>query len=170
MKIEIGKIEEPIEWTVVEEDEKRVIAIAEKGIIVRPFDDVMNKGIKKIFWENSDLNQYLNNDFLKNFSDLEKQKIIEISIPSIADIERWMPKRSDKVCQPTDYAIRRGASKYGYDGEGCVYWLSDTGRRKGLSATVILANGVIYQSAYMYAENVCVRPMIIIRKEIRKWE
>lgn len=35
-----------------------------------------------------------------------------------------------------------------------------------MSATVVLANGKIYQSAYLAASNVCVRPVIeIVEKE-----
>lgn len=69
---------------------------------------------------------------------------------------------------PTKYARENGAAvfKNSDSALSCVYWLADTERKAGMSATVVLANGKIYQSAYLAASNVCVRPVIeIVEKE-----
>ena len=148
--------------------------IASKCIDVVPFicaDNTQDLYIQS-FYEDSYIKKWLNEVFIKEFfSEQEREKIISVSIPSIHQMEKWFPEEFDRICEPTKFAIDNGATVFNNhtNGKSCAYWLLDTGRMLGYSATVVLSNGKIYKSAYMSAPNVCVRPVIdIIRKE--RWE
>lgn len=170
---------EVLSWKLVEMAEgcgnhARLIAV--HGIAAVPFVDISkdqgrNKSRER-FYSDSDLKKWLNDTFLYDFFNEEERRYIKsVDIPSSEDIEKWFPKEYDRVCTPTKFAMDQGAAVYKNDisEKACAYWLSDTGRRKGMSAAVVLSNGKIYKSAYMNAGNVCVRPVIeVVRKEQRR--
>ena len=95
---------------------------------------------------------------------MEQAKLMEISIPTIEQLLSWFPNHIDRKCYASKQAILDGITLFPDSDNSCAYWLQDTGRRDGMSATVILPNGRIYQSAYMLADNVGVRPYIKMRK------
>lgn len=147
--------------------------IATRGLAVVPFVRISesqnaNK-LKTCFYSESYLKKWLNTTFLQEyFSEDERKYIRSVDIPSSKDIEKWFPEEHDRICIPTQFAIDNNAVIFENNNslKTCVYWLSDTGRKVGMSATVILSNGKIYKSAYMAATNVCVRPVIeVARKE-----
>lgn len=168
--------QEYLSWDLVEmpetpNDYTRIIA--NQGIAVAPYVNISenqnaNK-LRKCSYENSDLKSWLNEVFLNTFFSEEERKIIKsINVPSVAEIEKWFPEEKDRKVFPTKYARENGAAvfKNSDSALSCVYWLADTERKAGMSATVVLANGKIYQSAYLAASNVCVRPVIeIVEKE-----
>ena len=70
-----------IEWTVEKTDGNTMLLITKDCIGYMPFDDKTND------WETSDLRRWLNDDFLDEFSDEEKSRIIETenTVPLIYD-------------------------------------------------------------------------------------
>lgn len=145
--------------------------IASKCIAVVPFScsSSPQELYKQSFYEDSYIRKWLHEVFIREFfNEQEKEKIINVSIPNIHQMEKWFPEEIDRICGPTKFSIDSGASVFNNhtNGKSCAYWLADTGRKPGYSSTVVLSNGKIYKSAYMSAPNVCVRPVIdIIRKE-----
>lgn len=177
-EIIIGRLPETndgIVWDCVEElldegDSLRLLS--REGLAVIPFENLLegqnaNK-LKNCYYQNSDLQKWLNGEFLElYFNPEERVKIKAVTIPTIEEILKWFPEKISRVCTPSYYARENGADVYhSYnDAEACVYWLADTGRKAGMSATVVMANGQIYKSAYLAATNVCVRPVIEVFRE-----
>lgn len=165
---------ETLSWDIMETTGKNYNCarlIATKCIAAVPFcrPDSPQELYKQSFYEESYIKKWLNEVFIKEFfSEQERERIINISLPDIHKMEEWFPWEIDRICEPTRFAIDDGADVFNnhIHNNSCTYWLLDTGRKPGYSATVVLSNGKIYKSAYMSARNVCVRPVIdIIRKE-----
>lgn len=168
--------DESLSWDLVEYDPFGNIAclISKHAVAAVPFLNLSRKQNggkwRDCYYSESDLKKWLEHTFLYEFfSEEERKKIQSVDIPNVSDIEKWFPEDCDRICTATQYAINNGAVIFKNNAtinESCVYWLSDTGRKAGMSASVVLSNGKIYKSAYMAADNVCVRPVIkVIRKE-----
>ena len=139
------------------------IFLAEKAVTAHCFHE--NFGKEKIYWESCSLHTWLQHDFLVDyFSETQRERIIEINIPTISQLLTWFPVQADRKCFASEQAVEDGIVLFAESGNSCTYWLQDTGRIDGMSATVVLPNGGIYQSAYMMADNVGVRPYVIISK------
>lgn len=163
--ISFGKYKDGKEilWSVVRQKTDSIILFSKQGICVHVYHSM--KKSRNCRWEESELCEWLHTEFIdKYFNQNEQHLIFDISIPSIDEITRWFPKREDRVCIASDEAMQNGAEIFCDDNNASVYWLRDTGRRKDLSATVVTASGIIYKSAYMPANNVCVRPIISVRR------
>lgn len=63
------------DWFVLEEKENRMLLITQKVIEKRPYHNVE----EKITWETSSIRDYLNHEFLQNFQEDERKKIIEVT-------------------------------------------------------------------------------------------
>lgn len=60
-----------INWRVLDVEENKALLLSEFILFYRPFNDVLGP----IHWDESTLRQYLNNEFLENFSPEEKARI-----------------------------------------------------------------------------------------------
>ncbi len=138
--------------------------ISQYGLGPVPYHQAKEKTTGDIVWENCSLKRWLTTVFIQRFSHDEKSRIIEISIPDIVWMSKWFPQKEDRICFPTDDALQCGAVSFDANGGACVYWLQDTGRLYGRSATVVRADGGFYPSAYLHANNVCVRPILKMRR------
>lgn len=143
-----------IHWQIVEQSDEKVLLLSRHGVMAVPFVD-------------PDLRQWLNTVFLETFfTQKERTVIASVRIPCADEIKRWFPEESERTCRSIRYPSDNRGGKHPYiSKETCVYWLSDTGRRPGKSASVVMAGGKIYKSAYMAADNVYVRPLIEINRE-----
>lgn len=163
--------QEKLSWINVEttklNDKEYLVLIASKGVATVPFHSmsgISGESNHEVYFDNSYLNKWLKEAFMYQFFDeRERSMIHSVSIPESMQIKKWFPVEYSRVCVPAAYAIHQGASVYNND--FCAYWLSDTGRRVGKSATVVMSNGKIYKSAYMLASNICVRPIIVVERK-----
>lgn len=169
---------EPIVWNYIENTiNNNIIYLAKDGVAVFPFRCISKERDDNIsrfcYYPDSDLQDWLNGDFLKQYFISEEQtRIKEIRIPSIEEIKKWLPTCVDRICFPSMEARNNGAEVFrSYNARStCVYWLADSGRKAGMSATVVMANGQIYKSAYLSATNVCVRPVIELWGKKEAWD
>lgn len=171
------KTREIIAWNFVESSDDgcdRLSYLAKEGVAVVPFQYLakgMNANkLSNCYYQNSDLQRWINGEFLElYFVPEEREKIKKVSIPTIDEIGKWLPQNADRICVPSNEARVNGAAVFSSynDMETCAYWLADTGRKAGMSATVVMADGSIYKSAYLAATNVCVRPIIEFFREER---
>lgn len=168
-----------IVWNYVDksEDASTAYFLSNEGIAVKPFMKLANgqdaNKLKNCYYISSDLQKWLNGEFLEEyFNPEERKRIKSVSIPTINNIVNWFPLEEYRVCMPSPMAKENGASVYSSynDLETCVYWLADTGRKAGMSATVVLADGKIYKSAYLATTNVCVRPVLEIIGGETQWD
>lgn len=164
--------DESMRWYYVggsSESESTVHLISIEGIATMPFmslHDGQNANQVRCYYQNSDIKRWIDEIFLiKYFSQVERESILDIYIPSARDIKKWFPDQQSRICIPSNIAKINGAETYrSYDNKYAgTYWLSDSGRKDGYSATVVMADGKIYRSAYLSATNVCVRPVITVK-------
>lgn len=154
------KTKNGITWFRVSNEENFDIYLAEKAVASKAF----NEKSRKTYWNSSSLKFWLEQFLDNSFTGSEKESIIKICIPTVNQIIEWFPVRQDRKCYASEGAMEDGISLFEDSNNACTYWLQDTGRRDGLSSTIVLANGVIYKSAYMAAKNVGVRPYIVQRR------
>ena len=132
---------EPIQWRVLDSEQGKILVISEKAIECKQF----HSKDKTVTWENSDLRQWLNNDFYQTaFSESERGYILlsnvssepnpknnidpgsntsdYIYIPSISEMQQYFKSNSDRKCVATKYAISRGAYAP-KDQNYCTWWL-----------------------------------------------
>lgn len=153
-----------VNWILMESHSEYDIFLAEMAVAAMPYHNKMNKKVP-VYWEECSLHSWLLDCFVKELTDTGKcSNIAEISIPTIEQICRWFPEREKRICKASDYAKHLDIALFPPHDDICCYWLQDSGRREGYSATVVLSNGTIYNSAYMSAGNVGVRPCIKVRK------
>ena len=63
----------PVAWIVLERNDREMLLIAKEPVIQL----AMNDELKNVDWNDSSLKKWLNNDFLSDFSDDQKEKIIK---------------------------------------------------------------------------------------------
>ena len=153
----------------ISETENIARFISSEGIISIPYMiqlDGQDANQVKCYYQNSSLKKWIDKTFPNVFfSPVERECILDIYIPSIKEIKEWYPNKKYRICIPSNYAKASGAETYKsyINKDAGTYWLADSGRKDGYSATIVMADGKIYQSAYLSAANVCVRPAIVIK-------
>lgn len=99
-------------WEQMESSQCGSKFLADKGLTVRAFLNIKegqgaNK-LRKCFYSESDLKNWLYEEFLYQFFDEKERKWIKnISIPNIEQIKRWFPDEKSRICIPTEYAIKK---------------------------------------------------------------
>lgn len=129
-----------------------------------PYHQAKERMTGTIVWETCSLKRWLSTEWIQSFSHDEQSRILEVSIPDMAWMSKWFPQKENRVCFPSDAALRNGAVSFEANSGACVYWLQDAGRWYGRSATVVRADGGFYPSAYLHADNVCIRPILRVRR------
>ncbi len=80
----------PIAWQVVKNENNRMLLIAKDSVCELPYNDE----IKDVKWNECSLNDWLNNDFIKSFSDDQQAKIISQEIDG-NECKTFILKESD---------------------------------------------------------------------------
>ncbi len=183
---------EPIVWKVIAIDNGKALLLSKFVLLPREFNDDAHHGESpteknKVTWENCTLNKWLNKEFLKSFSKVEQGIIVKGNLGSVfllsaAELEKYIPIQSDRVCQATEYAISKEASvSHG----GAWWWLRDThfkdtlnnGRKMSKSnwayeAVLVYGDGEISNGTTVSIDDYGVRPAIWIDfsgKGIQEW-
>jgi len=138
-----------------------------------------------VTWEESDLRAWLANTFLNDAFTAKQRSAIrtttvsnsrsqtnrgsyggsttydKIFVLSYAEMMRYMPEAEDRMCAPTDYAIRQGANtKKGYTTEGRTagsWWLRGSGSSLR-DADVMIGSGATGYSGWVDLTYIAVRP------------
>ena len=123
--------EKPIEWQVLAKEGNKMLVFSKYGLDAKRFDDDSND------WADSEIRQWLNNDFYnKAFNGNEKKSI---NLSNLSDVgtsdnvfllseeeaEKYFANDEERKCKATEYAVRKGALVYdgSYGGEaGYSYW------------------------------------------------
>ena len=139
---------EPIEWLVMEESGDTLTLLSRCALDAKAYDD-------ESLWEydtnwDKSLRAWLNGEFLESaFSGEERQRVETVAhkiitfqlednityadvedtvwIPGWSDLEAWFPDEAERQCQPTAYAVSRGAwmqDEGAYAGN-CLYAMMD---------------------------------------------
>ncbi len=148
-----GSTKEPIEWLVLEMKGNEVLLISRYGLDCKPY----NHEFSGITWENCDLRNWLNHEFLKAaFSAEEQRRIILTEVTndanqkyhtrggnntrdhvfclSLAEAKLYFKNDSERRCRPTAQAKVHGAYSSG-DGY-CWWWLRSPGINQGFASNL----------------------------------
>ena len=170
---------EAIEWLVLDVTDDKILVISRYGLDCQPY----NKTLESVTWETCTLRKWLNEDFLNAAFTEEERAIIptvtiftdknpeystnpgnatqdKIFLLSITEADKYFSSDSIRQCEPTDYAVKNGASKI--DSTNCFWWLRSPGNSP-VSASIIYVIGTVD----MYGFNVnydffAVRPALWI--------
>ncbi|MCR5660974.1 MAG: serine/threonine protein kinase [bacterium] len=131
--------EKLIEWVVLERDDETALLLSRFALDWIPF----HTRWESISWNKCALRQWMNDDFIHNaFTKLETEQIIpqriytvdeldnkkkgyytkdKVFLLSAEEIEKYLPDKNNRKCEPTPYAAKRGitTSNENY----CWYWL-----------------------------------------------
>lgn len=189
--IEFGKFyknntneKEPIEWVVLKQDsDNTILVIAKNAINCRLFDSKK----ENVLWSNSEICNYLNNDFyMEAFSDQEKECIWSSTITnnicsrfnnenseiqnnteeynvfllSIDDVNQYFPEIQKRKCKATSYGKQNGA--FVEFGDYCWWWLRNQGYYTNRASYVDNYGQIIENGANVNSNDICVRPAIWI--------
>lgn len=132
---------EPIEWIVLETDGKSAKLLSRYGLTTKAYDE---HGFWPVTWENCTLRAWLNNEFLNTaFTEEEQQRLLLVTIeadygpfyternetrdkiflPTAEEAEKYLPTNDERICIPTERAIREGAYAGKKPSSGCWWWL-----------------------------------------------
>ena len=166
---------EPIEWLVLSKDGDELLLISRYALDVRPF----HNDPAEVVWEDSDLHEWLNNEFYNMAFSLNEQSRIRAAVPvsdadpssgsaaseervSLLDIEeagRYFSDNEQRRTEPTAYAVAEGSEAEG----GYVSWWLRSNGYDLHNAAYVYSDGSIHENGiYVFSTQDCVRPVIRI--------
>ena len=183
---EAGTDKTPIEWLVLEVQDNKALLISQNVLDWQAYNN-----FRENVWETCILRVWLNSVFLeKAFTTKEQDVIIETEVDnsknqgykgfttiegnstkdhlfllSYAELFKYLPNDSDKICNLTDYALKNGyiKSRNGYQDNGTGWWLrSSLSHNRGVAGSVSNRDGV-YFSDVLYSFGI--RPALWINLE-----
>lgn len=160
--IEFGGSKKKIEWIVIEKNKDYWTLLSKNCFDARPYQTTIEKG-KKLTWEKSTLKAWLNSEFVKNFSESERNMMVEFDeggFVTLLDIKQ--AKKLEK--ENRDLLVCRTESQE--KSETKEWWLQTP---KEECAMFVNSSGKIQKSCTKYFENradksLFVRP--VIRKKM----
>ncbi|MCR4784937.1 MAG: serine/threonine protein kinase [bacterium] len=138
---------EPITWRVLERGNDSLIAISDKGLDAKPY----NEDGTDVTWANCTLRRWLNKEFVNRAFDKQEQSLIKaikltstatdrIFLLSIDEALCFFADDDDRMCKTTVYANNRGAFT-SFTGT-CWWWLRSSGDYSNKTAFVYSSGGV----------------------------
>ena len=147
----------PIEWLILDFNEKtkEALLISRYGLDCKQY----HHNYTDITWEDCDLRNWLNNDFIKSAFTEEEIKRIKFSklknedndvyrikggndtkdrifCLSITEAKQYFKRDNDRQCKPTAYAREQGAYVYDDCDGCCLWWLRTPGLYQNRAALV----------------------------------
>ena len=173
---------EEIEWRVLEKDsEGNMLVVSRYALDCRRYHD----SVKQVTWEECDLRQWLNNDFISTaFTKTQKKKIRTTTVEnrdnadyytsggndtkdkvfllSIDEAKTYLPSTVERVCLATHYAESQGSQLEGVT-KTCRWWLRSPGSTL-YSASYVKIDGFILQlGTPVSLEKLSVRPAMWVK-------
>ena len=162
-----------IEWIILETQKDKCLLLSKKGIEAKAFDNSQ----ATTSWGSSALREWLNDDFLNNaFSEEELKDILatrvsnsssqgnknwnpkpgqdtedKVFLLSYAEAMHYLPSADERVCQPTEFALAKGAS-------AGQWWLRSPG--KEINSIAGVNRDGSYTSFHADMSSIMVRPCL----------
>ncbi len=164
--IEFGGGKNKIEWIVIDKNRKYWTLMSKNCFEARPWQETLKDG-KKLKWEKSSLKDWLNSEFVKNFSESEKSTMVEFRkgefVTLLDEKQANKLKKEDK-----DLLICIPVSEEKADEKAKGWWLQTPGTEKHC-VTFVDSFGDIWSTCSGYSNkadrSLYVRP--VIRKNVR---
>lgn len=146
----INTLKEEIMWIVIKKNTDRVLLISKFAIESKPYNLISKE---KVYWANSSIRDWLNNDFLNDaFYDYEKKMIIDtgrdhenyystekIFLLDSKEANLYFSNNITKECAITDYAKKN----YFFPGECTHWWLRDPNYKSKNEVAFVTSSGDI---------------------------
>ena len=142
------------QWIVIAKENNRCLLISKDGVAKKPFDE---HGFGTYGWSTCTLREWLNNEFYNEFSDSEKNKIIETTVyyQNYHDQIVVTDNDLDKIFilsrdEAAEYFIDDKSRKVTYENKEAWWWLRDQGYRDHWNTcqSTVHNDGSIYKSGY----------------------
>ena len=156
---------EDIKWLVLEVKDGKALVISKYALDCKQY----NTSRTAVTWETSTLRKWLNNDFInKAFSAVEKAMIPTVTVSadknpdystnpgnatqdqvfllSITEANQYFSSNSARQCEPTDYAVAKGAY---VNSHRCWWWLRSPGLYQNIAARVDRYGDVVRYGDYV---------------------
>lgn len=171
---------EPIEWLVLGAEGKNLLLVSKYGLDSRSY----HSAGKSVKWETSEMRTWLNKDFYNTafsgspasyqFYYQSMFKLYETPKSNISDkvfllsedeVEKYLPKGEDRLCEPTPYAIQQNA--YVKNSSGTGWWLLRTLGKTNREVVNINTDGSINSDgAGVAVKRGLIRPAMWVNKTI----
>lgn len=171
-KIEFGcwPQEKPIEWTIIDAEDNRILILATKVIDAKKFHDKY----EDVTWEKSYIRKFLNDEFYqKAFSDEEKKRILlseikaeknplypvdpgedtedKIFLLSVTEVRKYLETGNLVLAEPTPYALAYSVETD--DKTGGSYWWLRTPGNAGCNIARVSSKGIILEHGFFASDN-----------------
>lgn len=174
---------EEIEWIVLKVQDGKAFVISKKALDCKQY----NTSLADVTWETCTLRQWLNSEFMDAaFTGEEKEKIPTVEVPadqnplyathsgkatrdkvyllSIDEVNQYYADDSERMCEPTDYAVAMGAYVHKTNGN-CWWSLRTSGELQNKGAGVRSGGDVSEHGSPVDYTNTAVRPVMWIEIE-----
>lgn len=135
---------EYIQWQVLAKEGNRILVISKYALDSQPYNTTRSD----VTWKTCTLRRWLNNDFINAAFSAEEKAIIptvtvssdknpeystnpgnatqdQVFLLSITEAKKYFSSDSARQCEPTDFAVAKGARKS--DNGNCPWWLRSPG-------------------------------------------
>ncbi len=171
--------QENIEWLVLEVKDGKALLISKYALNCKQY----NTSKTDATWETCTLREWLNNSFINTaFSVKEKAMIPTVTVSadknprfntnpgnatrdrvfllSFTEANKYFSSDSARQCEPTDYAVANGTTKYSYS-DNCLWWLRSPGYNQAYAAVVSTGGGISENGLYVsHGDSCAVRPAL----------
>ena len=149
-----GNGKEPIEWSVIDEKDGKLLLISNQGLDVHAFNDAESKGNQ---WSTSDLRSWMNDEFMLDAFSPGETDVFDGELFCLSEnqAEAYFKDSWSRICTPTEYALSRGAKKN--------WWLSTEGASKE-EATCVDERGVINHGVKVTTATTTIRPAVWVEQ------
>lgn len=179
-------VPEPIEWIILETDGKSAKLLSRYGLTAKAMDD---NGGWPITWESCTLRAWLNHEFLnQTFTDEEQQRLVTVTVKAeydqltetydtrdkvfvlnAEDAEKYFITNDERICIPTEKAIKEGTYHGPSRSSGCWWWLRTPSISMPNFVYVVVTDGSFDEDGFPVTTfkendkyNIAVRPAIVL--------
>ena len=173
--------EEAIEWVVLDKADGKALLLSTRAIDCLPYNN-QNVGCT---WATCSLRKWLNETFYKKaFSAEEQEWILKsrvaahenpdsstnpgmdtddyVFLLSVDEVKYYLPNNSDRLCSPTEYAVKQGAFRNESLGT-CWWWLRTPGETSQDASSVNSDGTIDTDDGSVNSNKGCVRPAMWVR-------
>ena len=162
---------EPILWRIIAKEDQKLILLAEKGLIVKPFDSKD----RTTDWPNSEIRAWLNIEFFNTAFSTEEIAVLtdhssegvldKIFLLNVSELDKYLPNYEHRKCVLTQYAQVTSHSSKNFN--SCNWWLREPANPnasyRSTKFKVIKYDGRLNEDGYYLAfEYNAVRPAICV--------
>ena len=173
--------EEAIEWVVLDKADGKALLLSNQAMDCVPYNN-QNVGCT---WATCSLRKWLNETFYKKaFSAVEQEWILKsrvaahenpdsstnpgmdtddyVFLLSVDEVKYYLPNNSDRMCSPTEYAVKQGAFRNESLGT-CWWWLRTPGETSQDASSVNSDGTIDTDDGNVNSNKGCVRPAMWVR-------